>query len=234
LLWVDDAPLIVRTCKQLLERDIPAVVVTPHEPIVRCLEANLPNEMAAGRVSVLDVGQPKLFAETALASASSWPVNDVIIGLMGDCYFSLAAMDTIQGFATRPPVGTAWFGRDRPSRVTGNEAGGEIFGWLHVDPDDTEHILHGLRVAIDDANSKPAERDMIGTPLGSPWQFRRATLGLPLMRDPGGEAWVEINDFTDDFDTPENYKKWLDAYRRRIIRQPRFTCLKKQPSPPSS
>jgi hypothetical protein len=221
-------PLLVRTCKRLITRECLVVIVTPHEAIRKCIFDNLPNECISHQIDFIDVGQPLLLVDTIAATERHWTAGETNIGLMADVFFSDQAMRTI---LDTPAAGTRWFGRARPSRITGGSA--ELFGWSWSDPQDTPAILAGLRRAREHADSLPAERDMLGTPLGGLWQLHRGALGLPLTKEaePAGN-WVEINDFTDDWDTPENYQKWQDAYRRRIICQPRFTCQIK--NPPSS
>lgn len=221
LLSDGEQPVILRTVKQLLARDIGPIIVTPHEPIRNCVEGNMPNECAGGHVAFLNVGQPELWADTALATMAQHTVAGPVIGIMADVFFSDLAMDTIAEVA-RTATGPMWFGRAYPSRITGGDA--EIFAWSHRHPEDASQIVAGLEVAAEDARAKNAGRDMLGTPMGSPWQARRATLGRPLVQDPDpSTAWVEINDFTDDWDDDAHYTRWQAAYRKRIIRQPKFS-----------
>jgi hypothetical protein len=205
LLPIDGEPLVARTVRQLLGCSV--VVVTPHKEVKQAvISANL-----------LDVGTPPLLVDT-IAATLPHADNGLNLGLMADCYFSTRAMDTMLS-----AEGLRFFGRWGPSYITGNRASGELFGWSWRHPEDTPTLVGAIEAAKAQADADPAVRDQAGTPHGGLWQLYRGSVGLPLDASAIEGHLEQINDFTDDFDTPENYDSWLAAYRKRIILQPRFT-----------
>lgn len=218
LLEAGGVPIIVRTCRQLRERDCAVVVVTPHQDIVDAIREHLPNYCIDHSVDFMDVGQPKLLVETIEKSAPEW-TEGLNIGLMGDTYFTDSAMDVMLRAKEM-----MFFGRPFPSIITGNMAQGEIFAWTWNMPEDEKVMRTAINLSIEDADSKPGERDKAGTPLGGLWQLYRGCVGDPLVQPYliVRKKWRTLNDFTDDFDTPQNYTTWLQRYGRRIVKQPKI------------
>lgn len=131
-----------------------------------------------------------------LSSESQWNRGGRTISLLGDVWFSDGAMDTIFNWQ-----GHGWwsFGRSGASALTGCPYG-EIFA--HRFDDVSEHAqalaqldeLYRIQACIEQASG---------------W----ALLQLMTQQDPNvrvvGERFVEIDDFTEDFDYPQDYDNWV-------------------------
>jgi hypothetical protein len=217
LLEVDGEPLIVRTIRQLRARDCDVVVVTPHDVLVAAI-LGCPRRGTDPQISIVEVGTPNLFVETVARSAPKW-ADGLNLGLLGDCFFSEYCMDKM--VAAKEMM---FFGRPFPSSITGNCASGEPFGWVWRHPHDWHRTMDAIKASVEQANANPEQRDMMGTPLGSLWQLYRGCVGYPLEHDVSlsRERFFVVNDFTDDFDTMENFENWKLRYDRRIIRQARI------------
>lgn len=131
-----------------------------------------------------------------LSSEPQWHRGGRTISLLGDVWFSDEAMDTIFRW---PDRGWWSFGRAGASDKTGC-AYGEIFA--HRFDDSGEHArslaqldeLYRIQACMEQASG---------------W----ALLQLMTQQDPNmrvvGERFVEIDDFTEDFDYPQDYDNWV-------------------------
>ena len=120
--------------------------------------------------------------------------------VFGDVWFSDKAVDTIVGYESEE-----WriFGRPKPSQITGT-GWGEYF-CISLWPEHKELLHMAMYRAFGHW------RD--GSPRLSPWEVYHAMEGMPMTVGhgnpvPTGPHWVTIDDWTDDFDFPEDVVRW--------------------------
>jgi hypothetical protein len=215
LLPADGEPVLVRTVRQLKARGLGCTIVTPHQAIKQAMMAEFTDDVIDHFIDFLDAGSPPLLVDTIAATTRFWAERN--IGLMGDVWFSDRAMDIIT-----TPGGFHFYGRIGFSHITKGQA--ELFAWSW-DSTCFASVTQALRASQEQSAAlQPDEVDGAGWNHGGLWQLYRGCAGLPLVghaRDDSG-LWVEISDFTDDFDTPEQYRTWQRQYARRIIHQGRM------------
>ena len=132
------------------------------------------------------------------------------IGLFGDAFFTDDAMDTIC-----QSDGLKFFGRHDGSVMTGGPA--ECFGWA-MNYADHPTFFNAVQAGVRDADEKNAGAH--GSPIepGAIWQPYRLIAGFDMYDHRVDDwYWETIDDWTDDFDTPERYNIWLDRYSRRWV-----------------
>lgn len=139
-----------------------------------------------------------------------WSQTGRTVLLLGDVYFTDAAVDTI---AAGSPSAYRVFGRYRASRVTGTPYG-EIFAasWgpaRHAQMD--AHLAEVARLRESGECTRPP-----GWVLLRLWQ--RTPVRRHVVKPP---IWAEIDDWTDDLDTPADYH-----------RHPAFGAAPKPPAAP--
>lgn len=139
-----------------------------------------------------------------LSSKELWNRTGRTIVLLGDVWFSEEAMSKIFN-----DPGEDWtaFGRTGASRFTGCPHG-EIFAQRF-----TSFAEHGENLARLDAMY------LEGTckRLASGWAHYQLMIGSSPNIHTVGSRFVEIDDFTDDFDCPEDYDLWV--LRRSLFRK---------------
>lgn len=140
-----------------------------------------------------------------MACRARWNAAGRTVVVLGDVFFTERAMQTICSDTTR---GVRFYGREKASTITGTPWG-ELFA-ISFYPDD-----HGPIV-----NASDELRERCETVRG--WQLYRHLNDLPLDAFPNviadNDRFVEINDFTDDFDFPNDYDTWItrcDIARRK-------------------
>lgn len=175
---VEGRPLLARTVDQVSAYATDAVITAPRGDARYCLP---------GAATV----HPDRQAANEYAGSRPWwnPAGRTVL-LLGDVFFTVPAMHAILGYDGAAPC---WFGRFGPSRVTASSAG-ELFAvsWLPDHHDDLDRHL-----------ARVATRPDITRPAG--WKLYRSYHRLPMHRHRRGRHWREINDLTDDFDTPARY-----------------------------
>jgi hypothetical protein len=216
---VDGEPIILRMVKAIGEV-VPVTVVTPHAPIVQVLRDNLTDEFIAHWLDILDMGSPPLLTETLRNTARVWDKTN--IALLGDCWYSDRALRTIVDNIEAGEL--KFYGRREMSGLTLN--GPEIFAWQWplTDMERMIQSIDGAKKQFEDSKRQPYDKK--GWPHGSAWQLYRGMFGIPLEEhifdadvnvQKATSAWVEINDFTDDFDMEEKFKYWKEQYARRLF-----------------
>jgi len=130
-------------------------------------------------------------ADKFLSSASLWNQNGRTVVLYGDVWFSKEAVDTIVDFREKE-----WqlFGRFGPSEVTGTPWGECFAQSFH-----TEHI--------EEHYAKLREMAKMEGKTGG-WVHYRMMQGMEPLAHRRGPRFTEIDDWTDDFDFPEDYDRW--------------------------
>lgn len=118
-----------------------------------------------------------------------WALRGRTVLLLGDVWFSDDAMLTIM--QNRDDIGV--FGRMEASKVTGCGYG-EIwaFAFDHTQYDNMDLAIAGVAKT----------RALYGGGSMTGWEVRDAL---------GASTWIEIDDFTEDFDSAEDVRKWKEA-----------------------
>jgi hypothetical protein len=138
-------------------------------------------------------------ADKFLNSQGLWNREGRTIVLYGDVYFT---KDAIRHIMTHEPREWALFARFGPSDLTAKEYG-ECFAHSFYPEHIGEHRRALLKIVT--AYSK-GDIDRCGG-----WEHYRSMEGLALQDHQRKGRFVEINDWTDDFDCPLDYDMWLAA-----------------------
>ena len=195
MLPVDGEPLLHRTVRLLRENGVTDILITG--PFDDC-----------GVKSARPVGDTEA-VDGRLAARSFWNRDGRTIVLMGDAYYSDEAMRTIVGHADRDHHIFARFG---PSRLTG-KPWAEIFAnsfW-------PEHqAVH--ETSLRTVQSMLERGELVRAGLWEAYLLDHGHLHDGIDEPTGyvgnyGDA-TEIDDWTEDFDFPEDYDRWLASYRR--------------------
>lgn len=128
-----------------------------------------------------------------------WSEDGTTWILLGDVYFSEVALDKM---LRRDAWNCHWVGRSKASSITGKKWG-ELFG-VAIRGEGKEALL----AACDAVRDEPG---------AGGWAIYR------FQRDRGLCELSEVDDYTEDFDTPNDYVKWCsqrEAERRRLIANP--------------
>jgi hypothetical protein len=185
LVPIDGVPLLHRTVAQFLDRHVEVVVLAPPDPRYQV------NRAWTVRPEFTDCDTDKF-----LSSMPWWHYSAPTTVVYGDCYLTDLAVDAL----TRGR-GMTWVGRAGASNITGCPWG-ELFG---VTVDASHHGK--LASAILQVRGQLlAER----IPRGGGWEVYRATQGMGLLPDHHAIRgdFVEVDDWSDDFDFPEDYDRW--------------------------
>ena len=182
-----------------------------HRTVRLLNEAGIDDVWVVGKDEQYDIHGSKLFipkftpeyhdADKFLSSSSLWLDNGKTHVIYGDCYFTKEAIDEILDWDIE---GWFLFGRGFVSRLTGNC--GECFAQTFFPGQVAEHV-RALYKLIDYYNSGRLGR------IGG-WEHYRIMIDLPeeiIHKQLIGDRFVNIDDWTDDFDTPEFY----EIYRKR-------------------
>jgi len=184
---VHGVPLLHRTVGQLRSRGFEDIVITAFESLYVVPGAQTRVPMCT------------ILPDTGTGhSAEFWSETGRTIVLYGDDYFTRHAMDVI---AACPPEGLLWFGRYGPGKA---QHCGELFGYsLPLD----------MQVTFKFAVRKALEAKACGeTPRACSWEVYRFLHGIPMGDHKVAGDWIEIDDATDDFDTPEDYERWVRLF----------------------
>lgn len=137
----------------------------------------------------------------ALASADFWAEDRQTTVLFGDVFYTQAALRTI---CQAQPLHCTFIGRPGPSALTGCPYE-ELFGFILPVSE------HG-RVRLAMARVRDALRHGEIKSCGG-WALYRHLQGLPLRKRRYPANFLVIDDFTEDFDFPEDYDRWIQNYR---------------------
>lgn len=191
---IDGEKLIHRTVRQLRDNGIEDIWVVGKDKRY---------EIPGAKFFLPELNEHNDGVDKFLNSKELW-IDGRTIVLYGDVYFSEYAMGKIVNHNHRD-----WqlFARAFGSRITGCKWG-ECFAQSFY----TEHIpehKRNLEKAV-----KLWHQGKIRRPSG--WQHYRFMIGLPPNRvdEPFvGDRFVNIDDFTDDFDSPDDYDRWMQNYK---------------------
>lgn len=198
LIEVNGEILLQRTLRQLRRYSIAKITV-----MVPKGDTNTFKRYCEAEVEIQEVGNvqgPETPAWKYLSSEHLWNTKGTTVSLLGDVWFSDLAINAI--FEPSPRDWIA-FGRSAPSQITGCSCA-EIFAFRfsnHKKHHECLELLNDLYL-----NGACTEH-------AAGW----ALSALMSDDDPNlytvGESFYEINDFTEDFDFPEDYDKWITNYR---------------------
>jgi hypothetical protein len=131
-------------------------------------------------------------------SISLWKPGRRLLILFGDVAWSDEALDRV---IAESGDETKWFGRLAGGKYGRNR---EMFG-LSLHPDDQDDFMRKMR--------EFAKLPPPGVNCGG-WQVYRMMQGWSWDRDVTNENLVLIDDETDDFDNPEQFKQWRQLFEK--------------------
>lgn len=181
-------PLLGRTLRMLVERGVGEVVMTAPE------DAEQAYASLATRYGVPLA--PRARARDEFVSTRDlWAPQGRTLILYGDVWFTEQAL----GAVLHPRPGPHFFGREHGSTLTGSPWG-EAFAtsWDATDAGMLDRLLAEVRTAQDRGQADAS----------AGWSLLRALQGTPLQHHVVvAPWWVEIDDATDDIDTPADYER---------------------------
>lgn len=189
----NDEPIINRTIRQVKQHDAKIKIISNRKKIARITCAKPRNNRDWGEAN-------KLFS-----SLDFWSKKNRTIILFGDIYFTEEAMNTVM---KHDKSGVWVFGRPFNSTLTGKSYG-EIFA-ISFYPEDKKKLLFAL-----DRVSKLEARGVIKK--ANVWAVCRALLKLPddlMSLHIVGGNFVNINDWTEDFDSPQDFKTFMKKRKK--------------------
>jgi hypothetical protein len=164
------------------------------EPILHRTKRLL-NERGQSNIIVSGVDVPiypnELEIDRFYGTRHLWEENNLF--LYGDCYYTEHAIDTILKHK-----GLMFFGRRGRTKI---KKWSEIFGIRF----NNDEILKSLEIVRQKYISGEIKR-CIG------WELYRQLMGIDLKIHKITTNFVDINDITDDFDSPEEYDLWIKMY----------------------
>ena len=194
LAQLDGERLIDRTVRLIHERidaDIHIVAFYPEYEVA-----------GTTRVQPIPLDQQNELTGGTVSSAPHWSPLGRTVVLFGDVYFTDAALDTICHFNGRR---CTFFGRNRVSALTG--AGRNIFGFTLL----PEHIAV-LREAIEVMKAACARGD---TNRCKAWEVYGYLHDIPPKSRMVAGDFVDIDDWTEDIDTADDYERLKDRLSRQ-------------------
>lgn len=194
---VNDEPIIERTVRLLRGfKDTEIFVVAPDDKRYGIEGSNLftPNK----NYSNYD-------ADKFLNSRKLWNTNGRTIVFYGDVYFTEDAINRIMAYEEK-----SWrlFGRAFKSELTGTPFG-ECFAQSFYNENIPEHDAALRRIV------NLYARGIISRCGG--WEHYRAILGLPdslMEKHLVGDKFENIDDWTDDFDWPSDYDRFVERFSK--------------------
>lgn len=183
LVDVGGEPLLERTCRQLIARDAHPVIVAPPDP----------RYSVEGAYTVAP-SFAQCDTDKFLTTVEWWLPDEPILIVYGDAYLTDECADAL--------LSPGWVGRAGPSSVTGCPHG-ELFG-VHVTPQRQGEMARAIVYVRGLLLQGRLSR-------GGGWEVYRAFAGLPLDEHQVGADFTDVDDLSEDFDTPEDYEQWLSA-----------------------
>jgi hypothetical protein len=155
-------------------------------------------------------------ADKFLSSKHLWNKQGRTIVLYGDCYFTEDAIKKIVNYENED-----WtlFCRPHPSEITGSRYG-ECFAQSFY-PKDIERHENALK-KIAQYHKEGVIRRCGG------WEHYRAMVGTPLFEHKMTTNWELIDDFTDDFDYPEDYENWIMRKPKPLFSVSLMACKERE------
>ena len=193
---VNGEPIIHRTVRLLREHGMKDIYVVGHDDRYKI----------TGSTLYIPTHNPDYYdADKFLNSSELWQSDDDTIVLYGDVYFTNEA---IRRIVNPPKEGWFLYGRPLESQFTGN-TDGECFA-QYIIPGTLEQHKRELYRLVELYNQGTLWR------IGG-WEHYRLMIGLP---DPTqhliGGNFIWVDDFTDDFDIPQDYDNFIKNYEQEI------------------
>ncbi|HVX84500.1 MAG TPA: NTP transferase domain-containing protein [Phycisphaerae bacterium] len=191
LVEVDGEALLDRTVRMVRARTGAEVVIVAFDKAYE----------RAGCVRHVPAHGPEHFcdADKFLSSRELWGRSGQTVLLYGDVFFTEKALDAILEFRGE----YQFFGRREGSYYTGR-AWRELFA-ISFSPAGAEPLRACMEaVKVEQATGRQGN-------CGG-WRVYERLHGS------SGQRFTVIDDFTDDFDYPEDYERWLRHYRSRVHR----------------
>jgi hypothetical protein len=188
--------LLQRTVRLLRTNNVPSIAITSHD-----------NRYSLPGTTRLEFDDNLYEIDKFYANRSAWNRGGETLFLWGDCFFTNHAMKVI----CRTPIpdddrGFLFFGRHGHSPFTG-KPWGELFGAKVRDHDKFLASCGAVRAGIIDGSIKR----------GGGWELYDHLIGKTQDNSiERGPAFVEINDFTDDFDFPEDVLRFRQKWQSRL------------------
>lgn len=193
---IDDEPIIERTGRLLRENGIGALAVVKPE------DYNKFQGFKSFAPVVASLDPTNGDADKFLSSRELWSEDERTVIFYGDVFFTEEAIKKIVEYK-----GKEWtlFGRAGGSTITGSIYG-ECFA-ISFYPKDRKKSLKALESIANDWRTGRLKR------CGG-WEFYRKIVGIPITESHRITTnFVEINDFTEDFDYPEDYDEFIKRYK---------------------
>ncbi len=185
LVPIDGKPLLEDTIYKLNEKGLSEIL------IVGCDKGH----MVPGTSYVdLNLEEQTFRQHKFLSSRKFWNTNGVTLLLFGDVFFSKSAIDVSLSFTSNS---INFIGRLTGSRVTSCEYP-EIFGVSFSSIHNNE--VESLMLEADNKSNRPAG-----------WQLYEVAANksaIGALTSVSGVVFNHIDDFTEDFDFPDDYERW--------------------------
>ncbi len=189
LLPVDGVPLLDRTIQQLWSRGVADIWIVTNEPELMHPQVNVYSPDVENGSAV------------GLSSYELWSFNFTTILLLGDVYYTEEAIDAILGHPAHSWTFFCRFGYNPDGSLGGGEGWAVKFRPAHI----SEYIR-----TLDLLSGR---QDL---PTKHFWQhYRMINRADPEKHEDLGNR-VIIDDLTEDFDTPEVYRRWLRRRRQGL------------------
>jgi hypothetical protein len=192
---INNESIIHRTVRLLLERGVTDIyIVGPNEP-----EYKIPNT----QLYIPEKNSKNHGVDKFLNSQELWNKDDRTVVFYGDVFFTDAAMDSIVNYKN-----TDWtlFCRFSGSLFTGSKSG-ECFAQSFY-PNDIELHKEKLLLVVESVNKRHLKKS-------GGWEHYRAmnnVVGRDLRKHSVYEKYFLINDWTEDFDFPEDYDRFINRW----------------------
>jgi hypothetical protein len=189
LLKIEGEILVERLVKQLRVYEETKIKVVVKEKDKRY-------KIKGSKLFVADLNKENVDADKFLSSEKLWNKKGRTIVFYGDVWFSDEAIKRIMGHDDEDWI---LFGRHHASKITGCPWG-ECFAQSFLPHSISEHKqnLHKIASEYKNGNLKRC----------GGWEHYRAMAGLELNDHIIGERFFNIDDYTDDFDLPEDLSRW--------------------------
>jgi hypothetical protein len=144
-----------------------------------------------------------LGSDNWLSSLPKWNKEARTYFVLGDVWFSENAIKRI--FEEDPSNEWKFYGREGRSRFTGKTW--EEWFCMSFMPKHHDFVEKTLRTLIDLVNTSQITR-------AGGWEFYRE-----MKKSASGNHFVVIDDFTEDFDFPIDYDRWIEHREKYLIKQ---------------
>jgi len=198
LISIDGEPILYRTVRLLKENNVTDIhIVGPVDNRYKVDGCSL----------FVPVKNSKMHdADKFLNSETLWSSVDRTIILFGDVYFTENAINTIINLKENTWLA---YGRFFGSTITGSKYG-ELFGHSFY-PEHIDNHKKALSRVVNLVDKRLAKK-------GNGWEHYRAMQSIPdseVRIHRRYDNFIEINDWTEDFDYPNDYDMWIERWNNR-------------------